>query len=150
MRSAAFDEGAQGISRASAIGGGRPETTARNTSLHKFVSKRMVMKRSAKYVFSAVCVVGLVGTVSRVRSQGPSAPSEQVALVDLNQAPPTAPQPDAAVPPPAGAATDKIVQQTRGPLNQGFAEMTNMTPQPAPPVAKRPPAPIDEQPPDVK
>ncbi len=113
------------------------------------------MRRSAKYVFSAVCVVGLGGTLSLVRSQqGPSAPStdrsSQLALVDLNQAPPTAPQPDAAVPPPAGAATDKIVEQTRGPLNQGFAEMTNMTPQPAPPVAKQPPAPIAEEPPDVR
>ncbi len=106
------------------------------------------MKRTAKRLFNTlsfntasfrtacvvtVCVAGIVGTASLAYSQ-----------------PPTAPQPDTAIPPPAGAATDKIVEQTRGPLNQGFAEMTNMTPQPPPPVAKEPPDPIDEQPPDVR
>jgi WXXGXW repeat (2 copies) len=99
------------------------------------------MKRPLKYILSAACVVALWGMASLVQSQ------------DVNQGqapPPTAPQPDSALPPPAGAATDKIVEQTRGPLNQGFAEMTSMTPQPSPPVDKQPPNPINEEPPDAK
>jgi len=97
-----------------------------------------------------------MGTASLLQSQTSNVPSNdrfaRLALRDANQGapPPSAPQPDSAVPPPAGAASDKIVELTRGPINQGFAEMTNMTPQPAPPVAKQPPAPIDEAPPDAK
>jgi hypothetical protein len=113
------------------------------------------MKRPVKYVLYAVCVIGLVGMASLVRSQTPDLRSsnrvDQLALQDNGPPPPgQPPQPDASVPAPAGAASDKIVEQTRGPLNQGFAEMTNMTPQPAPPVAKQPPAPIEESPPDAK
>ena len=114
------------------------------------------MKAPAKYVFCAVCVVGLVGTASLVQSQtqnvSPPNRIDRVALQDATagQAPPSAPQPDTAVPPPAGAASDKVVELTRGPINQGFAEMTNMTPQPSPPVVKQPPAPIDEAPPDAR
>jgi hypothetical protein len=98
------------------------------------------MKRSAKYIWCAVCVFGLAGAASRVPAQAPDA------------APPPGqpPAPDADVPAPAGAASDKVVELTRGPINQGFAEMTNMTPQPSTPVAKQPPAPIDEAPPDAK
>jgi hypothetical protein len=113
------------------------------------------MRQPVKHVLYAACVVGVAGTVSLVRSQTPDARSsnriDQLALQDsAPPAPGQPPQPDASIPAPAGAASDKIIEQTRGPLNQGFAEMTNMTPQPAPPVAKQPPAPIDEAPPDVK
>jgi hypothetical protein len=113
------------------------------------------MRRPVKYVFRAVCVVGLVGMASLVRSQAPDVRSsnriDQLAQQDGGPPPPgQPPQPDGSVPPPEGAASDKIVEQTRGPINQGFAEMTNMTPQPSPPVERQPPAPIDEAPPDAK
>src|SRR5580704_14867054 len=103
------------------------------------------MKAPAKYVFCAVCVVGLVGTASLVQSQtqnvSPPNRIDRVALQDATagQAPPSAPQPDTAVPPPAGAASDKVVELTRGPINQGFAEMTNMTPQLSSLVMRQPP-----------
>ena len=113
------------------------------------------MKNAVKHIFCAVCIGGLIGATSTLRAQTSDTSSsdrlERIALQDTNPpGPPSAPQPDTAVPPPAGAASDKIVELTRGPLNQGFAEMTNMTPQPSPPVAKEPPAPIDESPPDVR
>ena len=114
------------------------------------------MKRPVKHALFALCVVGLVGTASLVQSQPqnvvPSNRLDQVAQQEVNpgQAPPSAPQPDTSVPPPQGAASDKVVELTRGPINQGFAEMTNMTPQPSPPVPKQPPAPIDEAPPDAR
>jgi WXXGXW repeat (2 copies) len=114
------------------------------------------MKRPVNRVLCtcAFCVVGLFATASFVNSQStgspPSTQPDRLALQDSNQAPPSSPQPDTSVPPPAGAASDKVVELTRGPINQGFAEMTNMTPQPSPPVAKQPPAPIDEEPPDAR
>src|SRR5262249_49614718 len=112
------------------------------------------MRRPRKQVLFAVCVVGLTGTASLVRSQTPDAHSSdrviQVAQQDGQPPPGQPPQPDNSLPLPEGAASDKIIEQTRGPINQGFAEMTNMPPQPTPPVAKKPPAPIDEEPPDAK
>jgi hypothetical protein len=112
------------------------------------------MKQPVKRAFWAFCVAGLMGTASFVQSQTQDASATNrvalVALQDVNQAPPSAPQPDTSVAPPASAASDKVVELTRGPINQGFAEMTNMTPQPSSPVAKQPPAPIDESPPDAR
>ena len=109
------------------------------------------MKRHVRDVFCAACFLGVMGMASAVRSQTPNVPpstrAEQLALQD---APPGQPQPDASIPPPAGAASDKVVELTRGPINQGFAETTNMTPQPSPPVTQQPPQPIDEMPPDAR
>jgi hypothetical protein len=109
------------------------------------------MKRPVRDALCAVCFLGFVGMASLVRSQTPSEPPSRPAEQPSQQdAPPGQPQPDGSIPPPAGAASDKVVELTRGPINQGFAETTNMTPQPSPPVTQQPPQPIDEMPPDAK
>jgi hypothetical protein len=118
--------------------------------------KVRLMKRPVKRVLYALSVVGFVGTASLVKSQTSNSSflgGLALAAADVNQDQPPAtpaPQPDTSLPPPAGAATDKEVVQTRGPINQGFAETTDMTPQPSPQVAKQPPPPINEAPPDER
>ena len=57
---------------------------------------------------------------------------------------------DPDVPPVPPPQTDGIDVQARGPVHEAFAQPVDGQPRPSPVVAKEPPAPIDEAPPDQK
>ena len=60
------------------------------------------------------------------------------------EAPPVPPPPDLPAP------QEGVDVQARGPVHEAFAEATDPNPQPGPVIAKQPPDPIDELPPDQK
>jgi hypothetical protein len=55
-----------------------------------------------------------------------------------------------AQPPPVTPPTDAVQVQTRGPVHEAYAQPVEQNPQPGPVVAKQPPDPITEVPPDQK
>jgi hypothetical protein len=57
---------------------------------------------------------------------------------------------DPDVPPVPPPLTDGIDVQARGPVHEAFAQPVDGQPRPSPVVAKEPPAPVDEAPPDQK
>jgi hypothetical protein len=57
---------------------------------------------------------------------------------------------DEAAPLISGQATPGVQVQPRGPIHQAFAQPGNLTPRPGPEVARKPPPPIPEVPPDRK
>ncbi|HZY89486.1 MAG TPA: hypothetical protein VFE78_31985, partial [Gemmataceae bacterium] len=53
-------------------------------------------------------------------------------------------------PPPPPGATEGVDVQARGPVHEAYAEPTDARPEPTPLVAKQPPAPVPEVPPDQR
>lgn len=103
------------------------------------------MRRSAKrslIVFG--CCVGLSGAVLFAQTQPP--PPKPVPAFSQPGGQPVPGGPGSA----DDGTQDSVEPLTRGPVHEGFAEMTEMTPQPIPPVAGQPPEPIDEQPADAR
>jgi WXXGXW repeat (2 copies) len=47
-------------------------------------------------------------------------------------------------------SSDGVQELTRGPIHEAFAQPVVLNPQPGPTIAKAPPAPVEEQPPDEK
>src|SRR5436309_1999360 len=74
------------------------------------------------------------------------------AIEGAPEEPPPAPTepPAAEAPAEPAAGQEGVVVQTRGPVHEAYAQAYERAPEPGPVVARRPPEPVPEEPPDQK